>query len=89
MGEHDADEFDDLDDVDDDEDGGSEPEVTIEISGLSLYTHLGVAGRSEARDVGQRLLIDIRIDVGECDATITDRDRGHDRLRDRWSSSPT
>ncbi len=71
MGEHDADEFDDLDDVDDDEDGGSEPEVTIEISGLSLYTHLGVSAAE--REVGQRLLIDIRIDVGECDATITDR----------------
>jgi dihydroneopterin aldolase len=49
----------------------SEPEVTIEISGLSLYTHMGV---SEAeREVGQRLLIDIRIDAGEADATITDR----------------
>jgi 7,8-dihydroneopterin aldolase/epimerase/oxygenase len=71
MGEHDADEFDDLDDVDGDEEEGSEPEVTIEISGLSLYTHLGV---SEAeREIGQRLLIDIRIDVGECDATLTDR----------------
>ena len=70
MGENDADEFDDLDDVDDDEEG-SEPEVTIEISGLSLYTHLGVTAAE--REIGQRLLIDIRIDVGECDATITDR----------------
>jgi 7,8-dihydroneopterin aldolase/epimerase/oxygenase len=66
----DADEFDDLDDVDDEEEG-SEPEVTIEISGLSLYTHLGVTAAE--RELGQRLLIDIRIDVGECDATITDR----------------
>jgi 7,8-dihydroneopterin aldolase/epimerase/oxygenase len=70
MGEHDADEFDDLDDVDDDEDR-TEPEVTIEISGLSLYTHVGVT--SAEREVGQRLLLDLRIDVGECDATITDR----------------
>jgi 7,8-dihydroneopterin aldolase/epimerase/oxygenase len=70
MGENDADEFDDLDDVDDDEER-SEPEVTIEISGLSLYTHLGVTAAE--REIGQRLLIDIRIDVGECDATITDR----------------
>ena len=70
MGEHDADEFDDLDDVDDDEER-SEPEVTIEISALSLYTHLGVTAAE--REVGQRLLLDIRIDVGECDATITDR----------------
>jgi len=60
--------FDD-DDVDDEE--ASEPEVTIEISGLSLFTHVGVTAAE--REVGQRLLIDIRIDVGDCDATITDR----------------
>ncbi len=71
MGEHDADEFDDLDDVDEDDEERSEPEVTIEISGLSLYTQLGVTAAE--REVGQRLLLDIRIDVGECDATITDR----------------
>jgi dihydroneopterin aldolase len=73
MPEHsDADEFDDLDEgVDDGEEGGSEPEVTIEISGLSLFTHVGVTAAE--REVGQRLLIDIRIDVGDCDATITDR----------------
>lgn len=29
---------------------------------------------SEAeREVGQRLLLDLRLDVGECDATVTDR----------------
>jgi 7,8-dihydroneopterin aldolase/epimerase/oxygenase len=56
-------------DVDDDE--SSEPEVTIEISGLSLFTHLGVTAAE--REVGQRLLLDIRLDAGECDATITDR----------------
>ena len=67
MGEDDADEFDDVD-----EDAqASEPEVTIEISGLSLYTHLGVTAAE--REVGQRLLLDLRLDVGECDATITDR----------------
>ncbi|MGO9822899.1 MAG: dihydroneopterin aldolase [Solirubrobacteraceae bacterium] len=71
MGEHDADEFDDLDDVDDDGEDRTEPEVTIEISGLSLYTHVGVTAAEQ--EVGQRLLIDLRIDVGECDATITDR----------------
>src|SRR5579859_4440350 len=71
MGERDADEFDDVDDVDEDDEEASEPEVTIEISGLSLYTHLGVT--EAEREVGQRLLIDLRIDVGECDATITDR----------------
>ena len=48
-----------------------EPEVTIEISGLSLYTHVGVTAAE--REVGQRLLLDLRLDVGECDATVTDR----------------
>jgi dihydroneopterin aldolase len=57
-------------DVDDDGDG---PEVgaTIEIVGLSLYTQHGV---SEAeRELGQRLVFDIRFDVGEVDALVTDR----------------
>ena len=49
----------------------SEPEVTIEISGLSLFTHVGVTAAE--REVGQRLLLDLRLDVGECDATVTDR----------------
>jgi dihydroneopterin aldolase len=70
---HDADEFDDLDEGvgGEEEEGRSEPEVTIEISGLSLFTHVGVSAAE--REVGQRLLLDIRIDVGDCDATITDR----------------
>ncbi len=58
-------------DVEDDDEERPEPEVTIEISGLSLYTHMGVT--EAEREVGQRLLIDIRMDVGEADATITDR----------------
>jgi dihydroneopterin aldolase len=58
------------DDDEDEEEDGLET-VTIEISGLSLYTHHGV---SEAeREIGQRLLIDLRLDVGESDATVTDR----------------
>lgn len=67
----DDEEFEDgLGEVDDDEEP-SEPLVTIEIGGLSLYTHHGV---SEAeREVGQRLVIDLRIEVGACDATVTDR----------------
>jgi 7,8-dihydroneopterin aldolase/epimerase/oxygenase len=61
----------DLDDeVDEDEEEVGEA-VTIEISGLSLYTH---HGNSEAeREVGQRLVIDLRLEVGETDATVTDR----------------
>jgi 7,8-dihydroneopterin aldolase/epimerase/oxygenase len=66
---------DDPDELDDDgtgrEDGeGAVESVTVEITGLSLYTHHGV---SEAeREVGQRLVLDLRLDVGETDATVTD-----------------
>jgi dihydroneopterin aldolase len=45
--------------------------VSIEISGLSLYTHHGASAAE--REIGQRLLIDLRLDVGETDATVTDR----------------
>jgi dihydroneopterin aldolase len=63
------DEFDDVDD--EDGEGRTEPEVTIEVSGLSLFTHVGVTAAE--REVGQRLLLDLRLDVGDCDATVTDR----------------
>jgi 7,8-dihydroneopterin aldolase/epimerase/oxygenase len=70
--DEDEDEVEDDDDDDDDEDEGHpEPEVTIEISGLSLYTHMGVTAAE--REVGQRLIVDLRIDIGESDATVTDR----------------
>jgi dihydroneopterin aldolase len=67
----DADEYDEIDDEDDEEEGHLEPEVTIEISGLSLFTHVGVTAAE--REVGQRLLLDLRLDVGDVDATVTDR----------------
>ncbi len=69
-GEPQGDDPDELDD-DDGRDGEEAAEaVTVEISGLSLYTHHGV---SEAeREVGQRLVLDLRLDVGETDATVTD-----------------
>ena len=54
-----------------DEDGAPETVVTIEISGLSLYTHHGVT--PSEREIGQRLVLDLRLDVGESDATVTDR----------------
>jgi 7,8-dihydroneopterin aldolase/epimerase/oxygenase len=67
---------DDGDELDDDlgEPGEDREEaaeaVTVEISGLSLYTHHGV---SEAeQEVGQRLVLDLRLDIGETDATVTD-----------------
>jgi 7,8-dihydroneopterin aldolase/epimerase/oxygenase len=69
--EEDREDADELEEDRDDEDseGGAES-VTIEITGLSLYTHHGV---SEAeREVGQRLVLDLRLDVGETDATATD-----------------
>jgi len=66
--EHDFGELDD--ELDDDrEDGG--PAVSIEISGLSLYTRHGV---SEAeREIGQRLVFDIAFELDECEATLTDQ----------------
>ena len=65
------DEFDEVDEDADEGEGHPEPEVTIEVSGLSLYTHVGVT--EAEREVGQRLLVDLRLDVGDVDATLTDR----------------
>jgi dihydroneopterin aldolase len=61
----------DDDDLNDDEEEGPEVGVTIEIVGLSLYTHHGVTAAE--REIGQRLMIDVRFDVGEVDALVTDR----------------
>jgi dihydroneopterin aldolase len=60
---------DELDDIDSEGPGGN-TEVTIEVTGLSLYTHHGVTAAEQ--EVGQRLVLDLRIEVGECDATVTD-----------------
>jgi dihydroneopterin aldolase len=66
----DSDELDDDDaELEEDRDEAAES-VTIEISGLSLYTHHGVSDAE--REVGQRLVIDLRLDIGETDATVTD-----------------
>jgi dihydroneopterin aldolase len=62
--------FEEDDDAGEEEEEGFET-VTIEINGLSLYTHHGVSAAE--REIGQRLLIDLRLDVGETDATVTDR----------------
>ena len=61
-------ETDELDDGDDELDS---PSVTIEISGLSLYTRHGVSDAE--RELGQRLVFDVTFDLDECDATNTDR----------------
>jgi 7,8-dihydroneopterin aldolase/epimerase/oxygenase len=64
------------DDPSDDDEVGDEraltpPAVTVEVSGLSLYTRHGV---SEAeREIGQRLVFDVAFELDECDATVTDR----------------
>jgi dihydroneopterin aldolase len=56
-----------------DEDDGEETleSVTVEITGLSLYTHHGVSDAE--REVGQRLVLDLRLELGESGATATDR----------------
>jgi 7,8-dihydroneopterin aldolase/epimerase/oxygenase len=59
------------DDDEDEEREESLESVTIEISGLSLYTHHGVSDAE--REVGQRLVLDLRLEAGEVDATVTDR----------------
>jgi dihydroneopterin aldolase len=60
------------DDVEDfDEDEGPHTEIVVEISGLSLYTHHGVTKAEQ--EVGQRLVVDLRLEVGEVDATVTDQ----------------
>jgi 7,8-dihydroneopterin aldolase/epimerase/oxygenase len=67
------DEFeDDVDDdaLDDDRQTAA-PAVTIEISGLSLYTRHGVSDAE--RELGQRLVFDVVFELDECDATVTDR----------------
>jgi 7,8-dihydroneopterin aldolase/epimerase/oxygenase len=64
---------DDLDDEGEDfdaDDEGYQTVVTIEIEGLSLYTNHGVTAAE--REIGQRLLVDVTLEVGEVDATVTD-----------------
>ena len=67
----DDDELDDIDDEDYEDDALERTAVTVEVTGLSLYTHHGVT--EAERDVGQRLILDLRFDAGACDATVTDR----------------
>jgi dihydroneopterin aldolase len=74
MARDDAEDYDEDDDeLTDDDESASGPEVgvTIEIAGLSLYTHHGVTAAE--REIGQRLVLDVRFDVGEPDALVTDR----------------
>jgi len=67
------DEFDDDPDDDalDEDRQAASPAVTIEFSGLSLYTRHGV--HEAEREIGQRLVFDVVFELDECDATVTDR----------------
>jgi dihydroneopterin aldolase len=65
--DEDEDDDDDLDELE----GEERDEVTVEIRGLSLYTHHGVSAAE--REIGQRLLVDLRMAVVDCDAVVTDR----------------
>ena len=60
MADHEFGEGDEVDEEDPEGEGHPEPEVTIEVSGLSLYTHVGVT--EAEREVGQRLLVDLRLE---------------------------
>jgi 7,8-dihydroneopterin aldolase/epimerase/oxygenase len=73
MDEHDPLEPDDLDDdhLDESDHDVSDPGVTVEVTGLSLFTRHGVTPAE--RELGQRLLIDLSFDVTDCDAMVTDR----------------
>src|SRR4051794_36701928 len=73
MARDESDDYEDDEDLseEDEDDEGPEIGVTVEIVGLSLYTHHGVTAAE--REIGQRLVLDVRFDIGEPDALITDR----------------
>lgn len=60
--------------------GGDEPEsnagapVRIEVSGLSLFTRHGVSDAE--RELGQRLVVDVALELDDCEAVATDRLEG-------------
>jgi dihydroneopterin aldolase len=57
------------------EDGATGPDssstVEVEVQGLSIYTHHGVSDAEQ--EVGQRLVLDVSLDLPETDAVLTDR----------------
>lgn len=59
------------DGLDEEDAASASPSVAIEIAGLSLYTHHGVSGAE--REVGQRLVLEVGLELDDCDATLTDR----------------
>jgi 7,8-dihydroneopterin aldolase/epimerase/oxygenase len=63
------DEDDELDELDDR--AATSPAVSVEVTGLSLYTRHGVSDAE--RELGQRLVFDVAFELDECAATVTDR----------------
>jgi len=45
--------------------------ATVEIAGLSVYARIGVT--EAEREVGQRLVFDIALELPDCEATLSDR----------------
>ena len=70
-GDDDAEHELDDDEFDDDDEPSVRTTVFVEVNGLSLYTHHGVTAAE--REIGQRLILDIRMELGDADATVTDR----------------
>lgn len=52
-------------------DNSATSDVSVELAGLSIFTHHGVTEAEQ--EVGQRLEFDINFDVPDCDAVLTDR----------------
>lgn len=48
---------------------GGEP-VRIEVAGLAVYAHLGVTAAE--REVGQRVVLDVALELRGCRATVSD-----------------
>ena len=75
-GEEQAEDGDDVDDEDadeiDDDRRGARPRRSRSRSAACRCTPITVVTDAE-REIGQRLVIDLRLDVGESDATVTDR----------------
>ncbi len=65
------DELGDDEEIGDRGEGAPEPSLTVEVTGLSLFTRHGVTAAE--RELGQRLLIDLSLELAECDAMLTDR----------------
>lgn len=59
------------DEIDETGGGAAETEVRVDVQGLSIYTHHGVT--AEEQRVGQRLELDVSLEIAACDAILTDR----------------